>query len=149
MGATGAAAPRERAPRKDALAELCKRYVGVTRQGRIGDPAFRDEVIRHRLNQRSFQLTLNRIREENASGTTLGHTTSIFKAVGANLDKANTELQVRAMGARGTGWEGDGFTPEEIGATRAFLGSRASSIAGGTNEVQLNIIAKRVLGLPD
>ena len=40
--------------------------------------------------------------------------------------------------------------PEEsVFATRAYLNDRAASIYGGTNEVQRNIIAKRVLGLPD
>ncbi len=148
MGAGGATA-RSRGPQRYHLAELSKRYFGETDDGRIADSAFRDEVIRHRLDQLSYQLTLTRTREENQSGETAGHATSIFKAVGANLGKTSTELQVRAMGSQGIGWEVHGFTTGEIEATRAWLGSRASSIAGGTNEVQLNIIAKRVLGLPD
>ena len=148
MGASGATAAAK-GPQRYPLAELSKRYFGESGDGRIADPAFRDEVIQHRLDQRAFQLTLTRTREENESGTTAGYATSIFKAVGANLGKTSTELQVRAMGSRGIGWEGDGFTSGELEATKTWLGSRASSIAGGTNEVQLNIIAKRVLGLPD
>ena len=53
------------------------------------------------------------------------------------------------MGCAGIGWEGEGFSEEEIGATRSGLASRAVTIYGVTNEVQANIIAKRVLGLPD
>ena len=47
------------------------------------------------------------------------------------------------------GWEGEGFEPGELTATRQWLRSKANSIEGGTSEVQLNVIAKRVLGLPD
>ncbi|MDK1025556.1 MAG: acyl-CoA dehydrogenase family protein [Gammaproteobacteria bacterium] len=148
LGASGAPR-RPSGPQKYYLAELAKNYIGETDNGRIADPVFRDEIIQHRQNQHSFQLTLARIREENASGKTLGDATSIFKAVGADQDKTGTTLQVRLMGSQGTGWEGDGFTEVELATTRMWLGSRASSIAGGTNEVQLNIIAKRVLGLPD
>ena len=52
-------------------------------------------------------------------------------------------------GARTLGWESPGFDDEELRATRDWLRSRGNTIEGGTSEVQLNIIAKRVLGLPD
>ena len=41
------------------------------------------------------------------------------------------------------------FTADELESTRGWLRDRAVTIYGGTNEVQQNIIAKRVLGLPD
>ena len=148
MGASGATA-RQTGPEIYHLAELAKRYLGETEGGRIADHDYRNEVIRHRIAQRSLQLTLSRTREENASGVTLGFETSMFKALGADQSKRETALRVEIMGFAGTGWEGDGFQPAELEATRMWLGSHASSIAGGTNEVQLNIIAKRVLGLPD
>ncbi len=53
------------------------------------------------------------------------------------------------MGTQGLGWEGKGFDEREIDRTRNWLSTKARSIAGGSNEVQMNIIAKRVLGLPD
>jgi len=45
--------------------------------------------------------------------------------------------------------EGSEFTENELESTRGWLRDRAVTIYGGTNEVQLNIISKRVLGLPD
>ncbi len=56
---------------------------------------------------------------------------------------------MEAMGSQMLGWEGEGFSNTEIANTRAWLRSKANTIEGGTSEVQLNIIAKRVLGLPD
>ena len=53
------------------------------------------------------------------------------------------------MGTLGLGWAGDGFSREELDSTRKWLMSKGFLIAGGSSEVQLNIIAKRVLGLPD
>lgn len=149
MGADGAASSNRERRQEYALAVLAKKHFGETADGKIADPAFRDEVIQHRLNQRSLQLTQARTRQENASGKTLGAATSIFKLRGAMLGMKSATLQVQAMGSLGTGWEGDSFSESELAATRLWLGSRASSIAGGTDEVQLNIIAKRVLGLPD
>ncbi len=53
------------------------------------------------------------------------------------------------MGHRALGWDGDGFEERELAMTRAWLGSFAQTIAGGSSEVQLNVIAKRVLELPE
>ena len=59
------------------------------------------------------------------------------------------ERAVEIMGWRGLGWEGAPFTEDELAATRLLGSSKAGTIAGGSQEVQNNIIAKRILGLPD
>jgi alkylation response protein AidB-like acyl-CoA dehydrogenase len=53
------------------------------------------------------------------------------------------------MGSHGLGWEGEGFSPGELLATRGWLRSKGNSIEGGTSEVNVNVVSKRVLGLPD
>ena len=59
------------------------------------------------------------------------------------------ELAVEIMGAQGVGWAGDDFTADELATTRAWLRGKSGTIAGGSYEIQNNIIAKRILGLPD
>ena len=56
---------------------------------------------------------------------------------------------VETLGAQGLGWEGESFTPGEIMATRGWLRSKGNSIEGGTSEVNINVVSKRVLMLPD
>ncbi len=63
--------------------------------------------------------------------------------------RGSLEIQLQIRGTRGLGWAGDAFDDEALRIGRLWLESKAISIAGGSNEVQLNIIAKRVLGLPD
>jgi hypothetical protein len=53
------------------------------------------------------------------------------------------------MGSQGLGWTGDGFSPQELETVRGWLAGKAGSIYGGTQEVQNNIISKRILNLPD
>ena len=54
-----------------------------------------------------------------------------------------------SMGTQGLGCTGDAFGADRLERTRAWLTTRADSIWGGTNEVQLNVIAKRVLKIPE
>jgi alkylation response protein AidB-like acyl-CoA dehydrogenase len=100
------------------------------------------------MRKRAFLLTQQRAVEESEANTP-GAATSIFNYVEAEYVKAQLELQMRIRGTRGLGWNGEPYTEEEIGMTRLWLEAKAISIAGGSNEIQLNIIAKRVLGLPD
>ena len=128
-------------------AELAKAHVGE-REGRISDPWLRDDVARQRMDTHAFRLTQRRVAEESAAGTP-GAATSIFKYYGASLAKRRSELQVSILGTRGVAGEDAWVDAGTADMTRAWLAGKARSIAGGSNEVQLNIIAKRVLGLPD
>ncbi|MGD8830515.1 MAG: acyl-CoA dehydrogenase family protein [Pseudomonadales bacterium] len=134
--------------RLNPYAAIAKEYIGEA-DGRIADPAVRDQVLRHVMQERSMQLTGRRVTEESKESGAPGAATSIFKYVGSTLSKNGSELKATLRGTRGLGWEGNGFSEDELESTRGFLRDRAVTIYGGTNEVQLNIIAKRVLGLPD
>jgi alkylation response protein AidB-like acyl-CoA dehydrogenase len=130
------------------LEDVAKDYVGEA-EGRIAEPGLRHRVGNHRMNDRAFQLTLQRAGEEARSGAADGNLASIFKYYGTEQNKRKYELLLELMGSRSVGWEGNGFSDRELNTTRQWLRSKANSIEGGTSEVQLNVIAKRVLGLPD
>jgi alkylation response protein AidB-like acyl-CoA dehydrogenase len=134
--------------KRNELADLAKEYTGES-NARIADQGTREKVLAHSMRERAFQLTARRVAQENQSGKTPGAATSIFKLVGANLARNSTELKSEMMGINGIGWEGDEFSDKELETTRNWLNSRAVTIYGGTNEVQMNIISKRVLGLPE
>ena len=141
----GGAAVREAGPTLEGEA---KQYAGES-NGRIADDALRRRIIQHNINNQSYRLTQRRTVEEAKDGRTPGPATSIFKMYGTELQQDKSSLFVEMRGTRGLGWEGDEFTPREIGDARTFLSNRAASIYSGSNEIQRNIIAKRVLGLPD
>ena len=73
----------------------------------------------------------------------------MFKYYATELNKLRYETILASAGTQQLGWEGDDFSDDEIRLGREWLRSKANTIEGGTSEVQLNIIAKRVLGLPD
>jgi len=131
----------------DRLDTLAKRYVGE-RRGRIADPSLRQRLTRLEMNQHAYRLTQRRVIEETRARAP-GFASSVVKLSGAILTQQRGELRVEILGFRGVGWETPGFSGPELGATRAWLREKAATIAGGTAEIQLNIIAKRVLGLPD
>jgi len=131
------------------LEEVAADYIGL-RDGRIADTAVRNSVTRHRMNDKAYQLTMRRSVEESASGRAPGAVSSMFKYYGTEQNKRRYELLLSMMGTRAVGWgRDDSFEAFELETTRGWLRSKANSIEGGTSEVQLNIVAKRVLGLPD
>ncbi len=94
-------------------------------------------------------LTVKRMQEEAKSGGDVGATSSTIKALAAEFNKDRTEKIIELMGAQGLGWSGEAFTADEIKAMRGMLRAKANSIEGGTTEINLNVVAKRVLGLRD
>ncbi len=133
---------------KDPLAEMAKSYVGE-RGGQVSDPVLRDRIAQIGMDQACFQLTVQRNADNIKAGHRPGPESSLFKVYGTELNQRREELMLSIRGPQCVGWEGEGFNEEELTQTRAWLRSRGNSIEGGTSEVQLNIIAKRVLQLPD
>ena len=125
-----------------------KQYAGED-DGRIADADLRHEVVTHNMNDLAFRLTQRRAVEEARGGGTPGPATSIFKMYGTELQQEKSSLFVSMRGTRGLGWSGNAFDEQSLEDTRTWLSNRAASIYSGSNEIQRNIIAKRVLGLPD
>jgi len=130
------------------LETIAKACLGE-RDDRIGDPVMRMRIARHRMNDHAFQLCMNRTAREAKAGRSRSHLASMFKYYGSEQNKRRFELLLDIMGMQALGWKGPGFADHELAITRRWLRSKANSIEGGTSEIQLNVIAKRILGLPD
>lgn len=123
-------------------------FIGLGEDGKLKDAALRSQLVQHEMAFRAVGLTHFRTFEERINGVADKNVPLIMKYVGTEETKRKDELQMAILGNRALGWEGDNFSKDEIMTPRAWLFSKALSIAGGTSEVQLNIIAKRALDLP-
>jgi alkylation response protein AidB-like acyl-CoA dehydrogenase len=124
-----------------------RKHLGVE-GGPMPDPLLRDELAALGMREEAFHLTLARI-QQSAEGGAPGPEGSITKIVGSELKQLRFELGMKVAGIQGLGWEGPGFDEEDLRYTRDWLRSRASTIEGGSSEIQKNIVAKRVLALPE
>jgi alkylation response protein AidB-like acyl-CoA dehydrogenase len=138
------AAPKGENPMEAAA----RKYIGE-RDGKIADPVIRDRMAQNQMDESSFLLTLQRNTDNVKAGHRPGPETSIFKVYGTELNQRRQELMLSIMGPECLGWQGDGFEKHELELCRNWLRSRGNTLEGGSSEIQLNIIAKRVLGLPD
>lgn len=134
------------APKKS-LSEHATESLGVDATGRLANSVLRQNLAQYQLDTLSFGATMQRVGDEAKSGKGLGAASSIFKYYGTELNKRRNELNLAVFGEAALGWEGEAY--EDGMLSRDWLRSKGNSIEGGTSEVQLNIISKRVLGLPD
>ncbi len=126
-----------------------KQHLGVDETGRILDYDLRSRIASEEMYAEALKLTVQRMQAEAKSGQDVGHTASILKYAAAKSNQEKFELMVEALGLGGFGWEGAGFDESGLAATRGWLRSKGNSIEGGTSEINLNVVAKRVLGLRD
>ena len=124
--------------RSDRLIEECRR------RGAIGDPRLRQRLMTLRILETCRSLVSMRTRAELKAGRTPGPGGSVGKLAWSELLAMYRDLSMEVVGAAGAAWE------HESGAVwaRNALSTLQSSIAGGTSEIQRNIIGDRVLGLP-
>ena len=137
---------------KEPIDELMKRELGV-KDGQLADPVLRERLAAHEIDARGLDLTMRRAAEEAKSGQRAGHPAREVSSIGkfrwGDTEKEAHNLAMIAAGTNGLGWEGEGFLPEQLLWTREWLFTRSHSIWGGTHEIQKNVIAKRVLDIPE
>ena len=134
------------APSHDAL-KTALPYM-VDEQGQVNQPVLRDKLASVLMDAQAFALTHRYVTEKALARKDVSGPSSIMKLVQTEQEVAKYELLEQALGMRGLGWEGEDFSADELEVCRAWLRSKSYTIAGGSSEVQLNIIAKRVLELP-
>ena len=114
-------------------------------EGRLSNSFLRQDVTRWEIDAAAFALTAERVTDQAKVGQGVGATSAMLKYYGTELNKRRYEVMMKLQGTEAMGWEGtasqDGWLP------KTWLRTKGNSIEGGTSEVQLNIIAKNILGL--
>jgi len=140
IGAMGEAA----APPK--LGQFAAQSIGLDEGGKLDEPVLRTDIARFEIDEVAFRLLLERSGDLARQGKVHPAFSSVLKFYGAELNKRRYELLMAAGGSTALEWEGERSHGGEV--AREWLRAKANSIEGGTSEVQLNVISKRILGLP-
>ena len=134
-------------PRQMVTPNMAAREYLEFHNGKIADTSLRSELADYDMHMQAVGLTHFRTFEEKTNGVRSA-APLVMKYVGTEAEKTKSELLLAIMGSAGLGWEGDGFTPGEIDTVRLWAMSKAMTIAGGSSEIQLNVLAKTILELP-
>jgi alkylation response protein AidB-like acyl-CoA dehydrogenase len=137
-GAGGGGGPRRQVG-DNALVRLAREH------GVWDDAQTRDRVMGLVVQGRVLGMLRQRMAEA-AKKAIPGPEFSMLKLLGARLSAAQSELSTNLAGTDSIAWEGDDAAGRAV--AMAVLSSRSGKIAGGTDEVMLNILGERVLGLP-
>ena len=130
---------------RDGVSQIAKRQIGLDAEI-LADTGLRTDIVRHEIDAWAFALTMERVKDEAKAGQGVGALSSMLKYYGTELNKDRLQLLMSINGSDGLAWEGPAAGEGDL--ARNWLRSRANSIEGGTSEINLNIIAKRVLQLP-
>ncbi|WP_066804729.1 acyl-CoA dehydrogenase family protein [Sphingomonas asaccharolytica] len=129
------------------LVDGAKRTVGLTGDGTLADPVLRAQMALFEVRAKAFTAMSEKFIDELKAGKAHPAQPSMMKYYGTELNKSRHELMMAAGGSDALEWESQ--ESNNGAAPRAWLRTKANSIEGGTSEVQLNIISKRILDLPD
>lgn len=127
------------------LGETAMNVIGGT-SGKLDDAVLRTDIARFEADEMAFALTIERARDEVKAGVSLGAVSSWFKYFGTELNKQRYNLLMDIHGNDALAWTGEASDDGKL--ARDWLRTKGNSIEGGTSEIQLNIVAKHILGLP-
>jgi acyl-CoA dehydrogenase len=128
------------------LGQMAAALVGTDAQGRLNDPLLRAQIAEFEVDEAAFRATMERFGELAKARRAHPAFSSALKYYGAELNKRRHELLMAAGGSDALEWDSE--RSRQGAAVRTWLRTKGNSIEGGTSEVQLNVIAKRILELP-
>jgi acyl-CoA dehydrogenase len=131
----------------EGLPEIALACAGRDADGRLDDPLLRARIARYEVRAAAFRALSERFSDELKAGAAHPAQSSQMKYLGTELAKSRNELTMAALGTQGLVWEGG--ASNDGAAARGWLRSKGNSIEGGTSEIQLNVVSKRLLGLPE
>ena len=129
------------------LADYALGKIGRDEQGRLDDPVLRARIAQFEVRSHAFAAMAERFMDRLKAGKIHPAQPSMMKYYGTELNKNRHELLMAAGGSDALEWDSEGSGGGK--AARAWLRTKANSIEGGTSEIQLNIVAKRILELPE
>ncbi len=132
---------------KQASYALARLRLLAERMGLADDPSFQDRYTRLRLDLADHKALYEDFAEQVRRGESLGADVSMLKVNQSELYQRITETMLEIAGENAGLLEPMGGN-RELHPSGLFIQSRPTSIYGGTNEIQRNIIAKNVLELP-
>lgn len=127
------------------LGQVAADAIGVE-NGALDAPVLRADIAKFEVDAWAFQIAMERAVDLSKAGQSHPAYSSFLKYYGTELNKRRHELTMSALGSDGLEWESE--RSGEGDAARTWLRTKANSIEGGTSEVQLNIVTKRILELP-
>ncbi|MCU1393351.1 MAG: putative acyl-CoA dehydrogenase [Ilumatobacteraceae bacterium] len=116
----------------------------ATANGKIADPVVRDQLMKLYIMESTKSLVAMRTRAEMKAGKTPGPGGSLGKLMGSNISWYYRGIALEIAGPVSVAWD----APGGGSLNRQLLNTFQNGIAGGTDEIQRNIIGDRVLGLP-
>jgi alkylation response protein AidB-like acyl-CoA dehydrogenase len=128
------------------LGEQAAALLGTDDRGRLADPLLRAQIAEFEVDEAAFRLMRERFGELANARQAHPAYSSALKYYGAELNKRRHELLIAAGGTDALEWESE--RSSRGAAARAWLRTKGNSIEGGTSEIQLNVIARRILDLP-
>jgi acyl-CoA dehydrogenase len=114
--------------------------------GKLADPILRAQIARVAIDTHASEATRQRYLAEAANGGEIGARSALLKYDGTELNKRRYELLMALAGAEGLYFDGNLGPAQDV--ARGWLRSKGNSIEGGTSEIMLDIVAKRLIELP-
>jgi alkylation response protein AidB-like acyl-CoA dehydrogenase len=128
------------------LGQVAADSIGSDEQGRLEDPILRGQIASFEIDEAALAAAAERMVDLAKAGQGHPAFSSAMKYYGTELNKRRYEILMSAGGIDALEWESE--RSRGGGRPRAWLRTKANSIEGGTSEVMLGIVAKRILDLP-